>query len=119
MMAGSRRPKKQTQPQDGSQQKQEDRLQAFLEWMSGVGITWSEAIKFEPALAACSGASWGITAAADVREGDLLAQIPKSAVLSVRNTTLADVLALEGIRGGLGLTIAVLHEYTMGEKSRW
>jgi SET domain-containing protein 6 len=87
--------------------------------MSGVGITWSESLKFEPALAACSGASWGITASADVREGDLLAQIPKAAVLSVSNTSLADVLAKEGIRGGLGLTIAVLHEYTMGEKSRW
>lgn len=40
-------------------------------------------------------------------------------VLSIRTTALADVLAAEKLRGGLGLLVAVLYEAGIGEASNW
>jgi len=45
--------------------------------------------------------------------------IPKEAVLSIRNTAIAEIIADEHIGGGLGLSLTVLFEICQGEKSPW
>ena len=40
-------------------------------------------------------------------------------MLSVRTTGAADLLEENGIRGGLGLIIAILHELSLGARSPW
>lgn len=67
----------------------------------------------------CSGAAWGITAASDLSEGDLLCTIPKTAILSPKTTAIADLLRKERIGGGLALIAAVMYEYGAGSSSRW
>lgn len=49
----------------------------------------------------------------------VVAKIPKSSVLSVHAATCANILDDENLGGGVALTIAVLHEKQLGEKSRW
>jgi SET domain-containing protein 6 len=58
-------------------------------------------------------------AARDIAEGERLCTIPKAACLSTRTTQLADVIEAEELGGGLGLVLAVLHEMSLGEESKW
>ncbi|KAK9835816.1 hypothetical protein WJX74_008600 [Apatococcus lobatus] len=62
---------------------------------------------------------WCIYALAAIPESTVLSTIPKSALLSVRNGALADVLEQEKIGGGPGLIAAMLHEQQKGDKSEW
>jgi hypothetical protein len=55
----------------------------------------------------------------DVPEGRTLAAIPRSAVLSVANSGLADVLKAERLGGGLALVAAVMYEVARGQDSKW
>ena len=52
-------------------------------------------------------------------EGEQLCVIPKAACLSCRTTELSDVIEAEELGGGLGLVLAVLHEMSLGEESKW
>lgn len=58
-------------------------------------------------------------AARDIAEGERLCTIPKAACISVRTTELADVIEAEELGGGLGLVLAVLHEMSLGQRSKW
>ncbi|KAG1672800.1 hypothetical protein FOA52_002788 [Chlamydomonas sp. UWO 241] len=84
--------------------------------MRGMQISWDGgAISFvgpEPG-------DFGVYAAADVPEGAVLCTIPKSALLSVKNSEAAGLLEAEAMRGGLGLIVAVMYERAMGAKSKW
>jgi hypothetical protein len=89
------------------------------EWMTGNGLKWeSSAIKFVSADVLDS-AGIAVSAITDVSEGTHLCTIPKSAILSVRNTGIADVLELERLGGGLGLISAVMFERSRGSASPW
>jgi hypothetical protein len=56
----------------------------------------------------------------NIAEGELLACIPKDAVLSTVNTAAADILRSSNLRGGLALILAVLYEiHVVGSRSRW
>jgi SET domain-containing protein 6 len=48
-----------------------------------------------------------------------LAVIPKSAILSVRNSSLATLIRKHRIGGGLALVLTVMYERSIGEQSRW
>lgn len=62
----------------------------------------------------------GITGAQHMCRGDLLAIIPKTAVLSAVNTEAADILDRSNLGGGLALIFAIMYErHVMGSKSRW
>ncbi|KAI7837623.1 hypothetical protein COHA_008549 [Chlorella ohadii] len=54
-----------------------------------------------------------------IAEGERLCTIPKAACLSIRTTQLADVIEAEELGGGLGLVLAVLHEMSLGQDSKW
>ena len=86
--------------------------------MRQAGIWWNaELIGIEED--AASGGAWRVVAARAIADGDLLAAIPKRAVLSARNSSISGVLREEGIGGGLALTIASMHEACLGTRSRW
>ncbi len=65
------------------------------------------------------GGGLGVFAVRDLCEGQKLCEIPKKAVLSVRNTKISDILEQHLIRGGLGLIIAIVYELSIGSKSFW
>lgn len=56
---------------------------------------------------------------ADVPEGQVLATVPRHAVLSAANSSLADLLAVERLGGGLALVAAVMYEASRGPRSKW
>ena len=66
-----------------------------------------------------SGEGLGVFARQDLEVNSILATVPKRAVLSVRNTSLADFLTENQIGGGLGLVFAVMHETGLGDASPW
>lgn len=73
----------------------------------------------ESPLLPCTGLGLAIRALKDVKEGQDLCTIPKSACISVRTSSIADVLERERLGGGLGLTVALLHEMSLGTESKW
>jgi hypothetical protein len=60
-----------------------------------------------------------VVASQGINEGAVLVTIPKTAVLSVKNTSLAPFLEENRIGGGLGLVLACMHELALGTKSPW
>ena len=60
----------------------------------------------------------GLWAQQPVSDGDHLCQLPKAALLSVRNTSIVDVLEAEELSGGLGLSFAVMFERALSD-SPW
>jgi hypothetical protein len=90
-------------------------LTRLAAWLKGAGITWDEAlIQMQPAAGGL-----GVFAVADVPEGATLCEIPRAAVLSVRTCGIADLLEAAGIREGLGLNLAIMHELSLGAASPW
>lgn len=88
--------------------------------MKSVGITWdSSLISIVDTSHGCSGLALGVIAASDIREGDSLCIIPKHACISIRNTPINDLIEEEELGGGLGLVLAVLHEMSLNQSSKW
>lgn len=88
--------------------------------MESVGITWNrELVSLVDNSAGCSGLALGVVALQDVPEGASLCEIPKAACISIRTSPISDLLEREELGGGLGLTLAVLHEMSLGEESEW
>jgi SET domain-containing protein 6 len=88
--------------------------------MHDAGISWDETVvQLSEGLPGCAPPGWGVHAVADVQPGHVLAVIPKSAILSCVNTSIADILVKERIGAGLGLVVAALYERCIGADSRW
>jgi len=66
-----------------------------------------------------SGGALAVVATQGIIEGAVLVTIPKTAILSVENTSLAPFLEKNRIGGGLGLVLACMHEVALGPKSPW
>lgn len=90
-------------------------LLAFREWLDRRGVVVNDAAIEIRDVAS----SWGIFARQDVQEGTLLGWIPCTAVLSTKNTDIADLLEREGIESGLALVVAVAYERRRGNSSPW
>ncbi|KAL0040401.1 hypothetical protein WJX77_006166 [Trebouxia sp. C0004] len=60
-----------------------------------------------------------VAAARDVPEYDTLCEIPKEAVLSVRNSAIANLIEEEQLGGGLGLILSIMYEVSIGARSKW
>lgn len=96
------------------------RLAQLEAWLEGVGITWDrQLVRLVDTSSGCSGLALGVVAVADVPEGAPLCTIPKAACLSIRTSPIADIIEREGLGGGLGLVLAVLHEISLGTDSEW
>lgn len=114
-------PAGQQQRRAGAEEQAGDKLSALEAWLESVGITWDRRlVRLAGAAAGCSGLALGVRAAAAVAEGAALCTIPKAACLSTRTSPIADILEKESLATtGLGLTLAVLHELSLGPESEW
>ena len=86
--------------------------------MQANGITWDH-----QALDIQSGEKgqgpFAIYAKTQFEANDTLSTIPKSAVLSVKNTQIADLIEKEQLGGGLGLILAIMFEHSIADQSQW
>lgn len=63
---------------------------------------------------------YAVFARRDIAAGEVLVRsIPKSACLSARTSSCAPQLQAERLGGGLALNIAIMHERSLREKSKW
>lgn len=84
-------------------------------WLKSAGISWNEdLIQLRPGRTGLA-----VFALQKIQEGQKLCDIPKSSVLSVKNTEIANILENHKLGGGLGLIIALMYELSIGEKSVW
>mmetsp|Transcript_31520 Transcript_31520/g.89487 ORF Transcript_31520/g.89487 Transcript_31520/m.89487 type:complete len:145 (+) Transcript_31520:40-474(+) len=89
-------------------------------WLRAAGVTWDSAvIDISESASSYSGVSLAVFAKRHIKEGETLCMIPKSALLSIRNTGAADIIQEERLGGGLGLVFAVMYEMCRGEASPW
>lgn len=86
-------------------------------WFESAGISFDVSLIRVQSVSRSGGL--GVFAVRDLCEGQKLCEIPKKAVLSVRNTNMSDILEQHLIRGGLGLIIAIMYELSIGRHSFW
>ena len=92
----------------------------FESWLRRAGASWDEGLmRINRSTDELGRTSFGVFAKRDIPEGTSLCVIPKSSVLSIRTTGIADLLEEAQILGGLGLTLAVMYERALGEASPW
>ena len=94
------------------------KLNGLEAWMHNNGIVWNPST-----VTLCGGINgevdFAVAAARAVAEHDTLCQIPKEAVLSVRNSAIADLIEEEQLGGGLGLILCIMYEVSIGARSKW
>ncbi|KAL1341888.1 hypothetical protein HN51_028436 [Arachis hypogaea] len=91
------------------------RLRAFKRWMSSNGFEWSNALEFVDTPE--EGIS--VRALCQLKEGDIVAKMPKEACLTVRTSGARQIIEDAGLGGYLGLAVAIMYERSLGEESPW
>ncbi|KAJ9171045.1 hypothetical protein P3X46_019096 [Hevea brasiliensis] len=92
------------------------RLRAFKRWMNSQGIEWSsDAIGFIDTPE--QGVS--VKALRDLTEGEVAATIPKAACLTIKTSGARDLIRAACLDGCLGLSVALMYEKSLGNKSPW
>ncbi|XP_030551347.1 ribosomal lysine N-methyltransferase 3 [Rhodamnia argentea] len=91
------------------------RLRAFKRWMKSQSIDCSDALRFtdDPSLGIA------VMALCDLKEGDLVATIPKAACLTIKTSGASSLIEAAGLDGSLGLSVALMYEKSLGETSHW
>lgn len=96
----------------------EDNLDRLKVWLHANGIEWDRtAVSVSGGTPQDQG--FAVRATQDISEGHTLCEIPKSVVLSVRNTVGAEMIETEQLGGGLGLILAIMYELNLGAVSKW
>ncbi|KAI4369300.1 hypothetical protein MLD38_017756 [Melastoma candidum] len=92
------------------------RLRAFKRWMSSSSVLYSP-----DALLFTDDPDRGISAFAlrDLREGEVVASIPKSSCLSVITSGAREIVRQAGLEGILALSVTLMYEISLGEESPW
>ena len=108
----------------GSGAAERARAAAGLEgWLRGpAGVRWdARTVRLGDA-----GGMLGLLASRDLREGEVVARVPRASVLSVRHSAARAACEAGGLfpecrasRSDLGLVVAILAEQSLGERSRW
>lgn len=93
-------------------------LDGLLSWLSDKGVTW-DAQKVDIRGGKNGAAPFAVFAHRDIDDSEALCDIPKSTVLSVKNTAIADLIEHEQLGGGLGLILAIMFECSIAEESAW
>lgn len=60
-----------------------------------------------------------VKALCELREGDVVATIPKAACLTIRTSAARTAIEESGIDGSLGLSLALMYERSLGSASKW
>ncbi|KAK9848107.1 hypothetical protein WJX84_003506 [Apatococcus fuscideae] len=90
-------------------------IRTFEEWLANKGGSLNKDI----VVTSTPDRGLSVFALEPIPESTILSTVPKAALLSVRNGSMADVLEHEKIGGGPGLIAAVLHEQQKGTASEW
>ncbi|KAH0451273.1 hypothetical protein IEQ34_018572 [Dendrobium chrysotoxum] len=91
------------------------RLRAFKRWMKSHGFVYSDALEFVDSI----DSGFSVRALCDLKEGDLVATIPKSSCLTIRTSGISSVIDDAGLGGFLGLAMALMYERSLGAASPW
>ncbi|XP_010558785.1 PREDICTED: ribosomal lysine N-methyltransferase 3 [Tarenaya hassleriana] len=91
------------------------RLRAFKRWMRAHGVECSDALRLvdDPQ----DGVS--VRTLCDLKEGDVVANIPKKACLTMKTSGAREIIEAAGLDGYLGLSVALMYERSLGEQSPW
>lgn len=60
-----------------------------------------------------------VRALCDLKEGDLVATIPKSSCLTIKTSAAHEMIVEAGLDGPLGLSVALMYEKSLGSDSVW
>lgn len=97
---------------------QPSKIDGIMQWFDTMGVSLERSIDIRQMPE--DSEAIGVFANNEIAEGDLIACVPKDAVISIVNTAAADILAASDLRGGLALNFALMYEqYVMGPKSKW
>lgn len=83
--------------------------------MTSNGIQYSDALQFTDS----RDEGIAVRALCDLREGDVVANIPKLACLTVKTSAACSIIEEAALGGYLGLSVAVMYEKSLGEGSKW
>lgn len=61
----------------------------------------------------------GVRAVVDLKEGDIIATIPKKACLTIRTSAAGHMIEEAELGGALGLAVAFMYERSKGTNSPW
>ncbi|XXG86887.1 hypothetical protein AAC387_Pa11g1709 [Persea americana] len=90
------------------------RLRSFKRWMRSQRIDFSNALEL---VEEDDGIS--VRALCDLKEGDLVATIPKSSCLTIKTSVANEMIEEAGLDGSLGLSVALMYEKSLGCDSVW
>ncbi|XVF14684.1 hypothetical protein REPUB_Repub09cG0082600 [Reevesia pubescens] len=91
------------------------RLRAFKRWTKFQGIESSDALEFIE----CPEQGISVRALCDLKEGDVVAKIPKAACLTMKTSGAQEMIESAGLDGPLGLSVALMYEKSLGQDSPW
>ncbi|XWS29969.1 hypothetical protein CRYUN_Cryun24cG0076800 [Craigia yunnanensis] len=91
------------------------RLRAFKRWMKSQGIECSDTLEFTD----CPEQGISVRAFCDLKEGDVVAKIPKAACLTIKTSGAREMIESAGLDGPLGLSVALMYEKSLGQDSPW
>lgn len=60
-----------------------------------------------------------VRAFCDLKEGDVVANISKTACLTIKTSGAREIIESADLDGSLGLSVAVMYERSLGEESPW
>ncbi|CAH2063961.1 unnamed protein product [Thlaspi arvense] len=91
------------------------RLRAFKRWMKANGVDCSDALN----LVDDHNDGVSVRAFCDLKEGDVVATISKTACLTIKTSGAREIIESADLDGSLGLSVAVMYERSLGEESPW
>ncbi|EEF44538.1 N-lysine methyltransferase setd6 isoform X2 [Ricinus communis] len=93
------------------------RLRAFKRWMKSQGISWcSDALEL---IDAPDQDGIFVKALRALKEGEVVASIPKAACLTSRTSGARHIIEATSFTGCLGLSFALMYEISLGHLSPW
>ncbi|XP_057803716.1 uncharacterized protein LOC131019049 [Salvia miltiorrhiza] len=95
------------------------KMRAFKRWMKDQGIEWSDALLFATATDSSQSPPISVEALSDLKEGDVVAKIPKHSCLTVRTSAASELIEEAELGGNLGLCFALMYEKILGAESKW
>lgn len=90
-------------------------MRAFKRWMKSQGIEYSDMLEFTD----CPEQGISVRALCDLKEGDVVAKIPKAACLTMKTSEAREMIESAGLDGPLGLSVALMYEKSLGQDSPW
>ncbi|EPS65912.1 hypothetical protein M569_08865 [Genlisea aurea] len=99
-------------------------VRGFKRWMKSNGVECSDAILLvssDDGDSVDSSRSFSIyvKALCDLKEGDVVARIPKQSCLTVRTTAACGLIEEAQLVGNSGLAVAIMYELSLGARSKW